>query len=187
VLGKRVSSTRRNVMKHVGFLLGLIGSFLPLACSGSSDQTGGAQTPNATHQTLSGVGDCGFSCGSVPSNLASTPSVTCSGPSKDACAWSDSADDTVSYRPCAASECPAAPQIDCPAGTARSSQQCGSTNDGACTWTTVCTPPRSTTPCPDSNGCGAEQAVGVICKDGTNGAFACVTDGTKCSWQPTCD
>jgi hypothetical protein len=69
----------------------------------------------------------------------------------------------------------------------RSSQECGSQNDAACTWTTVCVPPRATTPCPDQNGCGPEPALGVICSDGSTGGLACVTDGQKCSWQRTCD
>jgi len=169
-------------------LMGFLCSLLPLACSSGSDKTAGVQTPTEVQQTLSGVGDCGFSCGSVPSNLSTVPSITCSAPSKGACAWSAaSADDTVSYRQCAASECPAPPAIDCPAGTARASQQCGSENSGACTWTTVCAPPRSTTPCPDANGCGAEPELGVVCSDGSNGALVCVTSGSKCSWQPNCD
>lgn len=176
-------------MKNVAILLGFVGSILPLACGGTSDQTGGAQTPSATHQTLSAVGDCGFSCGSVPSNLASASSVSCSGPSTAACAWSDSSDPngTDSYRPCTSAECPTAPAIDCPAGTAQSSQQCGAANDGACAWTTVCTPPRDTTPCPDPNACGAQEDIGVICKDGSTGALVCVTNGTKCSWERNCD
>ena len=175
-------------MKNALFLLGFLGSLVPLACGGSSDQTGGAQTPSTAAQTLSAVGDCGFSCGSVPANLSSAASVSCSGPSADSCAWSaDSDDGTTSYRQCAASECPTAPAIDCPMGTARSSQQCGSENGGACTWTTVCTPPRSTTPCPDANGCGAQPELGVVCSDGTSGALVCVTNGAKCSWERNCD
>lgn len=176
-------------MKNVLILLGFVSSILPLACGGSSDQTGGAQTPTAAHQTLSAVGECGFSCGSVPANLSSAPSVSCSGASSDACAWAADSDPnaTVSYRPCTAAECPAAPVIDCPAGTAYSSQQCGALNDGACEWTTVCTPPRDTTPCPDPNACGPEEDIGVICKDGSTGGLVCVTDGKKCSWERSCD
>jgi len=174
-------------MKNIVLALGLSVSFGLFAC-GSSDQNAGAKSPSATHQTLSAVGDCGFSaCGSLPSNLTSAPSVTCSSAASDSCAWSAADDTTVSYRSCAASECPPAPAIDCPSGTVRSTQQCGSQNDAACTWTTVCTPPRDTTPCPDQNSCGPEQDIGVICSDGSTGGLVCVTDGQKCSWQRNCD
>lgn len=175
-------------MKNIVVGLGIIASFLPLACA-SSDPGSGAKSPASTSQTLTAVGDCAFSaCGSVPSSLGSEPSVKCSAGSSDSCAWSASSDDTVvSYRPCAASECPAAPAIDCPAGTVSSSQQCGSENDAACAWTTVCVPPRDTTPCPNADGCGAQPELGVICKDGSNGALVCVTNGQKCSWERNCD
>ena len=175
-------------MKSIVIGLGLVASFLPLAC-GSADQTGGAKAPTSTRQTLSAVGSCEFAeCGSMPSNLSSTPSVKCSSASSNSCAWSASKpDDSVSYRPCTASECPAAPAVDCPAGTVHSSQQCGSENDAACAWTTVCTPARDTTPCPDANGCGAQTEIGVICADGSNGAQVCVTNGQTCSWQRNCD
>jgi hypothetical protein len=174
-------------MKSFVIGLGFIVSILPLAC-GSSDQNQGAKSPATARQTLSTVGDCAFTaCGSLPSNLSSTPSVKCAGASSDSCTWSASDDSTVSYRPCAASECPTAPAIDCPTGTVHSSQQCGSENDAACAWTTVCTPPRDTTPCPDANGCGAQPELGVICSDGSTGALACVTNGQTCSWQRNCD
>ncbi|HEY6078064.1 MAG TPA: hypothetical protein VIW29_04640 [Polyangiaceae bacterium] len=162
---------------------------LLLAC-GSAEQGAGAE-PAAVQQTLSVVGACTFvACGSMPPSLATTPSVECvasAEASSDSCAWSTSDDGSVSYRPCAASECPVAPAIDCPAGTLRSSQQCGSENDAACAWTTVCTPPRDTAPCPEIDGCGPQPALGVICDDGSNGELACVTNGQTCSWQPNCD
>ncbi|MET0791531.1 MAG: hypothetical protein ABW061_08430 [Polyangiaceae bacterium] len=174
-------------MKNIIIGLGLMASFVPLAC-GSADQSPGAKSPSSTSQTLSAVGACEFlACGSLPSNLASTPSVKCSGPAADSCAWSASSGATSSYRACATSECPAAPALDCPSGTVRASQQCGSENDAACAWTTVCTPPRDTTPCPDADGCGAQSELGVICADGSTGGFACVTNGQTCSWQRTCD
>ena len=176
-------------MKSIVFIgLGLSASFLPLAC-GSADQSGGAKSPSSTRQTLSAVGGCEFAaCGSLPSNLSSTPSVTCSSGSSESCAWAASdADATTSYRPCSASECPAAPALACPPGTVHSSQQCGSENDAACAWTTVCSPPRDTTPCPDANSCGPQLEIGVICSDGSNGALVCVTNGQTCSWQRNCD
>jgi len=160
-------------------------SLLALAC-GSADQPTGAKSPSTTSQTLSTVGACTFeACGSVPSNLASTPSVKCSGTSGDNCDWEASG--SVSYRPCAASECPAAPAVDCPAGTVRSTQQCGSENDAACAWTTTCVPPRDTTPCPNPDGCGPQTELGVICQDGSTGEQVCVTNGQSCSWQRSCD
>ncbi len=177
-------------MKYIAIGLVSVAASLSLACSGA-DQVPEPHSPSASRQTLSAIGDCEFAaCGVLPSNLSSTPSVECAA-TPDApsdCAWSASdASGSVSYRPCSASECPPAPTLDCPANTVRSSEQCGSENDGACAWTTVCAPPRDTTPCPDANGCGPEQDIGVICSDGSTGGLACVTDGHTCSWQRTCD
>jgi len=192
VFGIRVfNGGEKKFMKNIVLGFSFSASLLAFAC-GSADQTPPAQTPSVTSQTLSAVGTCSFAeCGSLPSNLSSTPSVKCSSPSAAAsanCAWSASGDDsTVSYRPCSASECPPAPALDCPAGTVHSSQQCGSENGAACAWTTVCSPPRSTTPCPDQNGCGPAPLLGVICQDGSTGALACVSDGKTCSWQRNCD
>ncbi|HEY0465234.1 MAG TPA: hypothetical protein VGC79_13555, partial [Polyangiaceae bacterium] len=116
-------------MKNIIIGLCLSASFLPLAC-GSADQPASAKSPSTSSQTLSAVGACAFAaCGSLPSNLASTPSVKCSGPASDSCAWSERDDTSVSYRACSASECPVAPAVDCPPGTVHSSQQCGSEND----------------------------------------------------------
>ncbi|HKO52748.1 MAG TPA: hypothetical protein VJV79_33805 [Polyangiaceae bacterium] len=175
-------------MKSIVIGLYLGASTLPLAC-GNADQPAAPKSPSATNQTLSTVGACTFSaCGSLPSNLASTPSVKCAGRSSDSCDWSASgADGSTSYRPCSSSECPPAPAIDCPNGSVHSSQQCGSENEAACAWTTVCVPPRDTTPCPDPDGCGAQTQIGVICNDGSNGAQVCVTNGQTCSWQRSCD
>ena len=170
----------------IGF--GLSASFSMLACGGA-DQTGAQKPAASSSQTLSAVGACAFAaCGSLPSTLSDTPSVKCSGASSASCAWSARGDDSsVSYRPCSDSECPAAPAIDCPAGTVRSSQQCGSENDAACAWTTICTPPRTTTACPEQDGCGPEPLLGVICDDGSNGALVCVSNGQSCGWQRNCD
>jgi hypothetical protein len=175
-------------MKSIIIGLGLGASVLALACS-SAEQSAVSKSPASTRQTLSAVGSCAFAgCGTVPPGLANAPSVQCSSAPSEGCGWSASdADATTSYRSCAASECPPTPSIDCPAGTVHSSQQCGSENSAACVWTTVCAPPRDTTPCPDANGCGAEPALGVICKDGSNGALVCVTNGQACSWQRSCD
>lgn len=177
-------------MKNIINALCLVASFLPLAC-GSAEQSAGTK-PASTSQTLSVVGACTFmACGGLPSNLAATPSVECasasSADSSDGCAWSAGDDSSVSYRACAANECPAAPAVDCPDDTVRSSQQCGSENGAACAWTTVCTPPRATAPCEVANGCGPQPQLGVICRDGSSGDLACVTNGETCSWQRTCD
>jgi len=176
-------------MKNIVIGLCLSASFSSLAC-GNADQTAGAKSPSPTSQTLSVVGACAFAaCGSLPSNLASTPRVKCSSASSDSCAWSASSNDdgVSSYRPCSDSECPDAPAVTCPAGSVHSSQQCGSENGAACAWTTDCVPPRDTTPCPDANGCHAQPELGVICSDGSNGALVCVTNGQTCSWQRNCD
>jgi hypothetical protein len=175
-------------MKSIVIALSFSAALLSIAC-GSADQSAGANTPSHTHQTLSAVGGCEFAaCGSLPSTLASAPSVECSNETSDSCAWSASGDSgSTSYRYCSANECPTAPALDCPTGTVHSSQQCGSEDGAACAWTTVCTPPRDTTPCPDSDSCGPQPAIGVICKDGSNGALVCVTNGQSCSWQRNCD
>ena len=162
-----------------------------MACGGSEE----AKSPSedgATRQSLSLSGDCSFAeCGTMPSSLATTPKVDCRASSSEACTWSASGgnDGSVSFRQCADSECPQKPAIDCPSGTVQSSQYCGSENDAACAWTTVCVPPRITTPCPQADGC-SEQPVpllGVICKDGSTGGMACVTDGSKCFLERDCD
>ena len=170
--------------------LTLITSLALTACGGSE----GAKTPggNAVRsQTLTASGECVFeACGAVPSSLESSAKVECSGDSADSCGWSAAGDDTsVSYRACDDSECPARPNVECPADTVTTSQQCGSENDAPCTWTTVCVPPREITPCPEPRGCDSQplQSIGIICSDGSNGDFACVTDGTSCYWERNCD
>jgi hypothetical protein len=178
-------------MKKNSSVLGwLFGVVLLSACGGTEE----AKSPGeggSTRQTLSASGECSFAtCGSVPSSLANAPKVECSASSPDACGWSeDSASATVSFRPCAESECPPKPAVECPADTVQSSQYCGSENDAACAWTTVCTPPRITTPCPQANGCDGQEipAIGIICKDGSNGGMTCVTDGQKCFMERDCD
>jgi hypothetical protein len=173
-------------MKNVVTVMSLIAAFLAFACSGSN--TNGSPPEPSTNQTLNAIGPCAFTaCGSLPSSLASTPTVTCSGATTDSCAWSADDQQSASYRQCADSECSPAPEIDCPVGTLRSTQRCGSENGAACLWTTVCTPPRNTTPCPDADGCGPQPEIGVICGDGTNGALVCVSNGTKCGWERNCD
>ena len=79
--------------------------------------------------------------------------------------------------------------IECPADTVQSSQICGSENQGPCVWTTVCVPPRVTTPCPQADGCSGKPvpAIGIICKDGSVGGMACVTDGASCFLERDCD
>ncbi len=178
-------------MKHVIGIFGLLlGSVLSAACGGSES----AKSPSdggTTRQTLSASGDCRFeACGSVPSSLASAAKVECGAKASTSCAWSeDPASGSVSFRQCADTECPPKPAVDCPHDTVQSSQYCGSENDGACAWTTVCVPPRITTPCPQADGCSGqpESLVGIICKDGSTGGMTCVTDGAKCFRERDCD
>lgn len=158
------------------------------ACSGGAEDNHSSNP--SVKQSFEIRGDCSFeACGGVPSSLESVSQVSCS-TSTGACTWSSSADNgSVSYRPCADSECPSRPSIQCPAGTSQASQTCGSENDAACAWTTACVPPRVTTPCPDSHGCDGLPtiAIGVICSDGSTGGFACVTEGQSCRWERNCD
>lgn len=175
-------------MKHIIGLCSLLSVLA--ACSGSEE----AKSPSAggsRPQTLSANGDCSFeACGAMPSSLASAAKVECAASSSAPCTWSEeSAGTSVSFRPCADAECPAKPAVECPANTVQSSQYCGSENSAACAWTTVCVPPRITTPCPQADGCSGQPVltIGVICKDGSNGGMACVTDGTKCFMERDCD
>ena len=159
------------------------------ACSGGSSN-GNRLPSESTKQTLEVSGSCTFdSCGTMPSSLESVTRVSCSG-GGNSCTWSDAADNTsVSYRACADSECPARPSIQCPNGTSQASQTCGSENEAPCSWTTSCVPPRVTTPCPDSHGCDNQPLIeiGIICRDGAVGGFACVTDGKTCYRERNCD
>jgi hypothetical protein len=160
-----------------------------VACGGTD--LGESETPERRQQTLKAADDCAFaSCGSIPSSLSNEPVVECGSSPGAECAWSDTSNDaSSSYRYCADSECPTKPEVDCPAGTVFGSQQCGSENAGPCAWTTSCVPPRVTTPCPDSHGCDGipVQTIGIICKDGSTGGFACVTDGKSCFLERNCD
>lgn len=173
------------IVSAIALNLGL----LLVACAGAD--RGESDTPETRRQTVKVSDGCEFaSCGVMPSSLSSEPVVECSAPDGAECSWSDTGDDaSVSYRYCADSECPPKPAVDCPAGTTFGSQQCGSENDAPCAWTTSCVPPRITTPCADSHGCDhlEVQAIGIICKDGSNGGFACVTDGKSCFWERNCD
>jgi hypothetical protein len=172
------------IFSSITFSLGL----LLVNCAGSDPKE--SDTPDLQRQTLKASDGCEFaSCGTLPSSLSSEPVVECSSTAGDECSWSGSNDGSVSYRYCSDSECPPKPEVDCPDGTTFGSQQCGRENDAACAWTTSCVPPRITTPCADSHGCDdlPQQAIGIICKDGSNGGFACVTDGDSCFWERNCD
>ncbi len=178
-------------ISHLVFgLVSPVALFAAVACAGSSDSSPNAKEPGEK-QTLIAREPCGAaSCGSVPSSLSGEPKVVCSDEQGDQCSWSDDPNDTsVSYRFCDSTECSPPPPKDCPEGTTFGGQQCGSTNDGPCLWTTSCVPPRETTPCPDPTGCDGipQQAIGIICKDGSTGAFVCVTDGNQCYWERNCD
>jgi hypothetical protein len=129
-------------------------------------------------------------CGDAPSS-AKRPHcrVGGGGDAGSTCAWRDDSEGTVSYSQCPTTLCGAEPTASvCPAGTTFKGNQCGSENDSACTWTTTCAPPRSTTPCPTPNGCGdAKPEIGVVCKDGSAGDLACMQVGAACGWERTCD
>ena len=123
-------------------------------------------------------------CGAAPSTFQYPKCV----PDKGTCKWID--ETTVSFEACDAAECGTVPGAEvCPSGTTFSGNNCGSENGASCAWTTACVPPRSTTPCPDPNGCGdAKPELGVICKDGSTGDLACfqLANGA-CAFQRTCD
>lgn len=170
---------------------GLFFAFSVGACSSSSGSANPTDpAPGGTRQQLVVKGDCTFeACGS-PSSFEGEAKIECAPATNDACAWSaDDDSGTVSYAYCDDSECPPRPAVDCPADTVKSSQQCGNENNTGCAWTTVCVPPRETTPCPAQNGCDDQPlfTIGIICSDGSAGGFVCVTDDRKCFWERNCD
>jgi hypothetical protein len=176
-------------MKSIKYLSLLMALLSTAACSSTSEVA--EPNPAGERQELVAKGDCTFeACGSMPSGFESEPQVECS-ESAGECGWSpsDPLDDSVSYAPCQENECPARPALDCPAGTARASQQCGNENDAGCAWTTVCVPPRETTACADQHGCDDQPVaeIGIICQDGSSGTFVCVTDDRRCYWERSCD
>lgn len=174
----------------VSVLCALLAASSTVACSGSTSDASPAATQE-TKQTLTFQGDCSAAaCSSPPSNLATAPVVTCAAGTAAECQWGTSDPNaTVSYRECSAAECPAKPDFTCPSGTSLATQVCGSENDAACAWASSCVPPRDTTPCPQANGCDGQPMIeiGIICKDGSTGAFACVTDGKQCHLERNCD
>jgi hypothetical protein len=178
----------KNIITNISLLFSL--SFGVAACSSGTTPAAADPGPSGTRQQLVAKGDCTFEeCGSAPS-FEGAAKLECSASANDACEWSaDGNDGVVGYTYCQDSECPPRPAIDCPADTVKASQQCGNENNAGCAWTTVCVPPRETTPCPAQNGCDDEPqlALGVICSDGSPGGFACVTDGQKCFWERNCD
>jgi len=146
--------------------------------------TGIHPQPQPTKTEASFTAPCNAQkCGDAPENLKKPKCK----PVPTECEWSE--DQTVSYAPCEESKCGVAPGPEvCPTGTTFKGNQCGSENDAACAWTTACAPPRSTTPCKTSNGCGdGKPEIGVICKDGSNGDLACMQFADDCQWQPTCE
>lgn len=183
---------KHEIFSGIGLVLAL-GLWLP-ACGNTSE----AKEPDGMaqrKQTLLAKGECTFEqCSALPSSLDHAATVECSGDGDghgNACAWSaiDPNDTSVSYAPCAESECPSRPAIDCPEGTVKSLQTCGNENDTGCAWTTHCVPPRETTPCADQKGCDGQplMELAVICSDGTTGGFVCVSDDTRCFWERSCD
>lgn len=122
-------------------------------------------------------------CGQAPGNLEAPK---CAPEERDVCSWSE--DTSVSYRQCAESECGTAPGSEvCAPGTTFKGNTCGSEDERPCAWTTACMPPPSTTPCPTAEGCGPQPAIGVVCKDGSNGELVCMQFETACNWQRSCE
>ena len=159
------------------------------ACSsGSANPSDPA--PNGTRQQLVAKDDCTFEAYGSPSSFEGEAKIECAPSTNDACEWSaDVGGGSVGYTYCQDSECPPRPTVDCPADTVKASQQCGNEGNAGCAWTTVCVPPRETTPCAAQNGCDDQPrfAIGVICSDGSTGDFVCVTDDQKCFWERSCD
>jgi hypothetical protein len=163
--------------------LGLVG-----ACESSSapDQGPGAEgihpQPQPNRKEATFTAPCtATSCGITPGELAKP---VCK-PASSQCTWSES--EVTSYRPCAESECGVTPGTDvCAPGTEFKTNMCGSENEGACLWRTVCAPPPSTTPCSAPDGCGEMPLIGVLCQDGGTGELACMQFASECRWQATC-
>ncbi len=161
---------------------------------GSKDPTPSdpSKNPPTVRTSLSYDGACSAStCGEVPpSNTAAAPVCTPI-PATGACDWADtSSSAATSYRPCSDAECPTTipGKSVCPADLEFKGANCGSENDGACIWRAACAPPKSTTPCPDANGCGdAVPAIAALCDDGTSAGLACflLPNGT-CTLQADC-
>jgi hypothetical protein len=159
------------------------------ACSGSGPHPADP-APGGTRQQLVAKGDCTFTECGTPSSFEGEAIIECAPSTNDSCEWSaDVTDGVAGYAYCEDSECPPRPAIDCPADTVKASQQCGNENNTGCAWTTVCVPPRETTPCPAQNGCDDQPqlAIGIICSDGSAGSFVCVSDDQKCFWERNCD
>lgn len=119
-------------------------------------------------------------CGAAPEENA-----TCRRNKDDVCAWFP--DTPVSYRSCEPKECGVEPTITCAAPFSFAGNTCGSEDERPCEWTTICLPPKSTTPCGDRNGCGPKPDLGVVCKDGGAGDLVCMDVGGTCDFQRTCD
>jgi hypothetical protein len=178
--------------KNIIASFGLFFTFSVGACSsGSAGPAAPDPAPGGVRQQLVVKGDCTFEACGVPSSFEGEAKIECAPSTNDTCEWSADGDSgsVVGYAYCQDSECPPRPAIDCPADTVRSSQQCGNENNAGCAWTTVCVPPRETTPCPAQNGCDDQPrfAIGILCSDGSTGDFVCVTDDQKCFWERNCD
>jgi hypothetical protein len=174
-------------MRKASLLVFVVLTALGAACESSSPNGGSFQSIHPQPQPNAGsmkfTAPCtAATCGSAPETLASPHCK----PEASGCGWSE--DTPVSYRPCAESECGQAPSADtCPSGTTFKGNTCGSENDAACTWSSVCLPPRSTIACADVDGCGPKPEIAVVCQDGGTGDLACMQVASRCAWQRTCD
>ncbi len=178
---------------------------LVAACSGAetSPAPAPAPAPSSASPTDPPVGKTGQALvftapcesGSCADASASADGATRCAPDpkkSGTCAWapppgSNDPNGTVSYSPCPDKMCGARPSPACPPGTTFASATCGSENDSACTWTTHCAAPRSTTPCKSQSGCGPMPEIGVVCKDGSAGSLVCAEKSGECGWERSCD
>lgn len=167
------------------FFLGSVG--LAVACESSSETGTGPQgihpQPQPNRREAAFTAPCTAErCGEAPSSISSP---RCK-PLPAECGWTENG--SVSYRPCADSECGTAPGPEvCPEGTTFKGNTCGSENEAACVWSTACAPPRSSIKCADPEGCGEMPNIGVICSDGGTGGLECMQFDTRCDWQRTCE
>ena len=171
-----------------GFVLRLgLSGLVFVACSESGSDPGPLEGIHPQPQPNNGdqkfTAPCSAaSCGAPPSSLTSP---RCK-PVEMGCGWAE--DSSVSYRQCADEDCGIRPTADvCAEGTTFRGAACGSENEAVCSWSTVCAPPPSTTPCATADGCGGKPMLGVICKDGSTGDLECMQFAVRCSWQRTCE
>jgi hypothetical protein len=171
---------------HYAWASGLV--CLAIACGGASSGKGGEKTGGGSQpSTLEYEEPCApASCpGALPGD---TSAATCSPSASGACGWSAGAgnDGVTSYRACAASECGPIPAIACADGFDAAPPQCGSTNDGPCAYTIVCTARDTGRQCPEADGCGPMPLYAPICDGNVTGTLECHETTAGCAWKAKC-